>query len=1380
MKRASFVAVVGVVSVTVIAHAQNGEIRAGRNSNMNPGIVNELIGDPFLQRQVETKHAVSVINNRMVVALSNDYRTVDYAADSGFGEGLFALFPGLSGLKRFFAAGPPDAWLGLYRSTDGGVSFVNGLVPGFPTDTSPLGLSQPWSGLAAASDGAIASDAYGHFHGAGLFFDRGGRGIIGYFRLTNFNDESRLPIRFDAGFSKAIETTSATANGRFADLPSMIWDAHEPKTGSKGQGGGCGHIYLGYTLFTGSPSNNSAIKFTKSTDCGQTFSVPKSIQGKSKMNQRVLLFVDPRSGPPKTTGGGTLYAVWTSFEPRQILLAKSLDFGDTWSEPVAVTALSGPPAMCTYDQPTNGVNEVPRRPEDESARSLAFATGQVGLDGVVTLAWPERVEHDPRLAGFGRPFPAGACVTDNATAAPAKIVVTRSSTAGATWTARRAIDMGVRCEARTPNQLGPFELSTVPNAPPGSCPAATVERPAGAQMQPVLSQTAGKMVLLYLEGRADPSRLPNQVLGTTGYHSGRNAQMDVRAAELAVSGQLLKTIQVSQYTLDVNAGDIRQVTGAANPAPPNAKAYSRAYMLQYKGGTISFMGDHNDLAPSEPYVFDSPPRFATSADVPAVKFLGSWGGDNREALFPSGDLFNNTAATLYDPPGSGKPSACNGGARNSNAYAAYIGPRIDAYVNQSFKPLGIIQRSYAVTIRNRSNEPLVIRMGMQEKEGFDGSFDQLQDVNVIGNMSTNLSCTGQTYPACTATRTIQPQSSMTFSAFVSSQNAGPVATPVKIHVDDVSNGLCDLRTFTGCDAIVRLNPAPTNPAALAGTNITNTEHHGPSVSGPDVSNHANPTQGNPTQGNPTQGNPTQGNPTQGNAGFSEYTDYTFTVKATDANTISQYSSFANIGNPELVDQSHLIQLIITRLQKVPTIDTLKDECPAIETSEDEVLSIVDVPKAKDLGTPTQGNPTQGNPTQGNPTQGNPTQGNNTYALAPNDAPDSAAARARYRATAIASAVKQALSSVAESIAPDGTVTALPPPDEVRVTARFFHCDNPARGTCDIPGRSFQFETPQTETVPRTPGAAADALMEFVTVAGAGDNDNGTISPPKVVSTGGPDVVISFPPSVTVSPATGVIGEAIEVSSFTVTNQGEGTTGGRVRIGLYLSTDSVITPADTLADSFTTTLALPPGGSEIFPFEGELFFDIPKVVPGTYFVGYLADDVGQVFETNEANNYVSAASAQLTVVADLVITTTSLPGGTVGTPYPTTQLTASGGVGAYHWVTEQSGPLPAGVELSADGVITGTPKVGGTFPVQVVVSDSAPNPHFASKTLEVVITSGGPGVPGLVLSTGNLQTPTVASQRPGAVAPSASRRCHACLTSGSAAAASPERIRRNSE
>ena len=196
-------------------------------------------------------------------------------------------------------------------------------------------------------------------------------------------------------------------------------------------------------------------------------------------------------------------------------------------------------------------------------------------------------------------------------------------------------------------------------------------------------------------------------------------------------------------------------------------------------------------------------------------------------------------------------------------------------------------------------------------------------------------------------------------------------------------------------------------------------------------------------------------------------------------------------------------------------------CPPIETPEDKVYfdGLGAQGERRRGADARQPDPRQSDTRQSGP--GNPTPGNNTYALAPNDAPGSAAARAAYRATAIASTVKQALSSVAESIAPDGTVTALPPPDAVRVTFRFFHCDSQQAGTCSLPnGESFREETPQTETVPRVPGTAANALMEFVTVAGAGDNDNGVISPPGVVSTGGPDVVISFPASVDVSPSDG--------------------------------------------------------------------------------------------------------------------------------------------------------------------------------------------------------------------------------------------------------------------
>jgi subtilisin family serine protease len=71
----------------------------------------------------------------------------------------------------------------------------------------------------------------------------------------------------------------------------------------------------------------------------------------------------------------------------------------------------------------------------------------------------------------------------------------------------------------------------------------------------------------------------------------------------------------------------------------------------------------------------------------------------------------------------------------------------------------------------------------------------------------------------------------------------------------------------------------------------------------------------------------------------------------------------------------------------------------------------------------------------------------------------------------------------------------------------------------------------------------------------------------------------------------------------------------------------------------------------------------------------------------------------------VITTTSLPGGTVGVSYSQT-LQASGGTPPYSWSLE-SGGLPAGLTLNAStGAITGTPTSGVTSSFTVKVTDTA--------------------------------------------------------------------------
>lgn len=79
---------------------------------------------------------------------------------------------------------------------------------------------------------------------------------------------------------------------------------------------------------------------------------------------------------------------------------------------------------------------------------------------------------------------------------------------------------------------------------------------------------------------------------------------------------------------------------------------------------------------------------------------------------------------------------------------------------------------------------------------------------------------------------------------------------------------------------------------------------------------------------------------------------------------------------------------------------------------------------------------------------------------------------------------------------------------------------------------------------------------------------------------------------------------------------------------------------------------------------------------------------------------------LTVNPPLTITTAALAAGSVGAPY-SQQMTASGGSPGYSW-SVLGGSLPAGLSLSINGLISGTPTASGTFPITIQVSDSDGN------------------------------------------------------------------------
>ncbi len=103
-----------------------------------------------------------------------------------------------------------------------------------------------------------------------------------------------------------------------------------------------------------------------------------------------------------------------------------------------------------------------------------------------------------------------------------------------------------------------------------------------------------------------------------------------------------------------------------------------------------------------------------------------------------------------------------------------------------------------------------------------------------------------------------------------------------------------------------------------------------------------------------------------------------------------------------------------------------------------------------------------------------------------------------------------------------------------------------------------------------------------------------------------------------------------------------------------------------------------------------------------------------------------------------ISTSSLPGGTVGTPYSQT-LAVTGCTGGITWGTV-SGTLPAGLTLNTStGVISGTPSANAVAPMTFSATDSAATPiTINSSGLSITTTTG----PQLALSPTALTFPCV--------------------------------------
>ena len=159
------------------------------------------------------------------------------------------------------------SWAGYYRSTDGGESWTNALVPGFPGDTSPEGLSSPVhaAGWTIGSDPVITADREGRVYLAWLSFGPTTTEFAGWVVVTRYSD---FGATYDftsvtyAGHDTPSDKLGGPGNSRVTDKE---WIAVDDT------GGPCdGYLYMPWALFESS-GGSVPIVFQRSTDGGRSW-----------------------------------------------------------------------------------------------------------------------------------------------------------------------------------------------------------------------------------------------------------------------------------------------------------------------------------------------------------------------------------------------------------------------------------------------------------------------------------------------------------------------------------------------------------------------------------------------------------------------------------------------------------------------------------------------------------------------------------------------------------------------------------------------------------------------------------------------------------------------------------------------------------------------------------------------------------------------------------------------------------------------------------------------------------------------------------------------------------------------------------------------------
>ncbi len=156
-----------------------------------------------------------------------------------------------------------DVWAGYYRSSNGGASWQDSLVPGYPADASAAGVASPVHGTCgAAGDPSQTFDRDGRLFYAFICFNRA-KPVNGGVFVARYTDDG-------AAYDRTVLVKRGTPSGQF--LTGLFQDKIN-LTVDQTAGPSSGNVYVAWSQYDGFAPTN-AVLFSRSTDHGLTFSTP--------------------------------------------------------------------------------------------------------------------------------------------------------------------------------------------------------------------------------------------------------------------------------------------------------------------------------------------------------------------------------------------------------------------------------------------------------------------------------------------------------------------------------------------------------------------------------------------------------------------------------------------------------------------------------------------------------------------------------------------------------------------------------------------------------------------------------------------------------------------------------------------------------------------------------------------------------------------------------------------------------------------------------------------------------------------------------------------------------------------------------------------------